>query len=273
MIIEARDDVITLSGRLETNLWLSIQAAAQMLLWGNPNGILIDAKDIAECSTEGAKTFLDAIEYIERHKARIVICQASDSIMRVLKSTPGVRSQISITNTIEEGRKSLEVATTERAKENIRKKSKSPQAIVLAPILPGLSNIKYLLALSHILGEEKPAERGVRAEERPIINLSYILAVPRSVALSAPMPDEESEAKALFEEAEKLAPKFGINVNLGITRAREAGEEIAELAKRIEATKIVIVLPDGFERTALIRLFEKAPCEVILSGEFQKSEN
>jgi nucleotide-binding universal stress UspA family protein len=248
MIIEARDDVVTLSGRLETNLWLSIQAAAQMLLWGHPNGILINAKDITDCTQEGAKTFLDAIEYIERHKARIVICDASDSIMHVLKATPGVRSQISITSSIEEGRRSLEVATMERSKENVRKKaSKSAQ--------------------SHILGGERLTEHSARPEDRPRVNLSYILTMPRSVPLNAPMPEEESEAKRLFEEAEKLAPKYGINLEVSVSRARDAGDEIADLAKQIGAAKIVLVLPKDLDNAVLWRVFEKAPCEVIVSNE------
>jgi anti-anti-sigma regulatory factor len=268
MIIEARDDVVTLSGRLETNLWLSIQAAAQMLLWGHPNGILINAKDITDCTQEGAKTFLDAIEYIERHKARIVICDASDSIMHVLKATPGVRSQISITSSIEEGRRSLEVATMERSKENVRKKaSKSAQSIVLAPLLPGIHNIKYALALSHILGGERLTEHSARPEDRPRVNLSYILTMPRSVPLNAPMPEEESEAKRLFEEAEKLAPKYGINLEVSVSRARDAGDEIADLAKQIGAAKIVLVLPKDLDNAVLWRVFEKAPCEVIVSNE------
>src|SRR5579862_2793790 len=90
MIIEARDDVLTLSGSLDKNLWPSIESAAWLLLRMHPGGILIDASGLTNITSEGAKTFLDAMAYIERYKARIVLCQVPDSALEVIKNVPGL---------------------------------------------------------------------------------------------------------------------------------------------------------------------------------------
>jgi anti-anti-sigma regulatory factor len=112
MIIEARNDVVALEGSLDKNLWPTIQAAANLLLRQHTQGIIIDGSALTGCSPEGAKTFRDAMDYIERYRARIVVAQLPDPVMEILQGVPGVRSRLPISATIEEARASLHLART-----------------------------------------------------------------------------------------------------------------------------------------------------------------
>jgi hypothetical protein len=70
MIIETRGDVVRLSGSLTKNQWLTIRAAAGMLLRDHPQGIIVDCGQLDEITEEGAKTFLEAMRDIEAAQAR-----------------------------------------------------------------------------------------------------------------------------------------------------------------------------------------------------------
>jgi len=265
MIIEARDDVVTLSGRLETNLWLSIQDAAQMLLWGHPNGILIDASEITKCTPEGAITFLDAIDYIQRHRARIVLCKVPESIMQVIRTVPELRSQIASATSLDEARHSLELAAKQRTKER-RKKADDGSASILVPVFPGTENIRCMLALAHIIGSESPLMHPGGAEEKAKVLLTYIMTVPRSASLNSPMPEQEEEAKSMIDEAQTLADKFGLNLAVSVTRTRDLGEEIVRIAAEAKVEKILLAMPDDNDHAHLEVILDKAPCEVLLTS-------
>ena len=110
MIIEAREDVVKLEGRLDKNLWPTIQAAANLLLRHHLEGIIVDGGALTGCSPEGAKTFRDAMDYIERYRARIVVCALPENVMGCIRATPGVRSRLPVTETLEEARASLKLS-------------------------------------------------------------------------------------------------------------------------------------------------------------------
>src|ERR1700709_2224051 len=97
MIIEAREDVVKLEGNLDKNLWPTIQAAANLLLRHHPQGIIVDGSELANCSPEGAKTSRDAMDYIGRYRARIVVCGLPECVMDVIRAVPGVRSRLPVT--------------------------------------------------------------------------------------------------------------------------------------------------------------------------------
>jgi anti-anti-sigma regulatory factor len=269
MIIDARDDVVTLSGRLEKNLWLSIQAAAHLLLRQHPNGILIDAREISYCSPEGARTFLDGLEYIERHKARIVLCQVPESVLAVLRTVPGVRSQVPIAQTCAEARASLELAHHARVQERQKRgnvAAGSPDT-VLVPVIQGITTVKDVIGIAHVLGFE--GANG-KPEIRPRVQLTYVIVVPRSIALNAPIEEEEAEARAVLEEAEAFAAKYNIDLATEVARTRDAAEEIVELATKSKAAKMVLAIPpastsdESEVRTIVSAVLHKSPCEVII---------
>src|SRR5437868_14974282 len=101
MIIETKDDVVRLSGSLTKNQWLTIKAAANLLLHDHPQGIIIDCAHLENISEDGAKTFLEAMRDIEAAKARIVVANLPQSLLSICRMVPGVRSQLPIADSVE----------------------------------------------------------------------------------------------------------------------------------------------------------------------------
>src|SRR5215470_1559686 len=110
MIVTSSDDVVRLSGALVKNQWLTIKAAANLLLQSHPQGIIIDCGELTHVSEDGAKTFLDAIKDIQAAGARMVVCNLPPEVLQVIRSVPGVRSQLPIANSVDEARASLRLS-------------------------------------------------------------------------------------------------------------------------------------------------------------------
>ncbi len=285
MIIDARDDVVTLSGCLDTNVWPAIQAPANLLLRQHPAGILIDASDLEMCSVEGVKTFLDAIGYIERYRARIVLCHVPDIVADVIKTVPGARSQVAIAPDLNSGRASLELAQRQREKNRIKWVANADHRQILVPLIPSMSTTREALGLSKVLAgslnteiENDGKEIGKPKKSSALIHLAFFIEVPRSMPLSAPFAEEEDHARRLLTEAESLAAKIGIRVQTHIIRARNTAEEIIEQASALNINTIVLSLPAASEEDRapiheLVRhVLEHARCEVMLKRIAANSE-
>ena len=259
MIIEARDDVVKLEGGLDKNLWPTIQAAANLLLRQNLRGIIVDAGELTGCSPEGAKTFRDAMDYIERYKARIVVCRVPPAVMDVVKTVPGVRSRLPIAATLEEARASLSLARSTAAPPG----PAGARAIqsILVPLLRGDGSDAISLACLLAKGNRDKAR----------LHLAYVLEVPRHLPLTAPLPEEEAAAARALETAEKAIRREGLTVTPHVRRARDAGEDIVLHAEELAVGLIVLAyLPvedpaDDLMRRAVRTVFERAPCEVVLN--------
>lgn len=278
MIIEARDDILTLSGSLDKNLWPSIESAAGLLLRLHPQGILIDASGLTNITGEGAKTFLDAMAYIERYRARIVLCRVPEGALEVIRNIPGVRSQVPISATCDEARTSLELAAAARASaRRTGRRAASTDGTprnVLVALLQGSGSAREAVALASQLGATGVADddadgRG-RTLIRPQITVSYILEVPRVMPLTAPSPEEEEAARKMLNEAEEALTAIGITAQTDVARTRDAEDEIVEQAARRKADLIVITLPEGADPAdstvdeLVASLLSRAPCEVVL---------
>ena len=109
MIIETRGDVVYLSGSLHKNQWMSIRAAANLLLHDHPQGIIVDCAGLENISEDGARTFLEAMRDIESARARILVASLPQKVLTVIKTVPGVRSQLPIAASVEAARASLKV--------------------------------------------------------------------------------------------------------------------------------------------------------------------
>ena len=163
MIIEAREDTITLRGSLKSNIWAAIQAAAALLLENHPTGIIIDCSLLTHISPKGAETFADAFKYIQEHDARIVLAGLSKEMIEIGKEVPGVRSQISMAATVEEARASikLEEIVPERGRAKI------------AAVVPMLGNWRRAVYIADKLA------RGENSE----VHLVDLIKVPRSLPI------------------------------------------------------------------------------------------
>jgi anti-anti-sigma regulatory factor len=274
MIIDARDDVITLSGCLDHNVWPAIQAPANLLLRQHPSGILIDASDIEMCSPEGVKTFIDAVSYIQRYRARIVLCNVPGIVDDVIKSVPGARSQVATAPDREAGRASLALAQTQRVQNRTKWIAGNSDRPILVPLIPAMQSTREAIGIARILA----ATLGCDTEKADLkvdkssatIHLAYFIEVPRSMPLSSPFPEVEEHAKLLLNEAESFAAKTGARVRTHIIRARNTAEDIVHQASTLNANTIVLSLPATDEdnessvRTIVRQVLENAKCEVML---------
>jgi len=260
MIIEAREDIVKLEGNLDKNLWPTIQAAANLLLRHHPQGIIVDGSELTGCSPEGAKTFRDAMDYIERYRARIVVSALPEGVMEVIRAVPGVRSRLPVAATIEEARASLKLSGPGGSRAVAG--GSAPQNILVPLLRP--DNPQVASALACRLAKADPTHKSR-------LHLAYVLEVPRHLPLAAPLPEEEGEAARTLETAVSAARGEGVTAEPQVTRARDAGEEIVHQAEVLGASLIVLTyLPSGDPSDTLMErvtrtVLDRAPCEVVLN--------
>jgi nucleotide-binding universal stress UspA family protein len=258
LIIEARGDVVKLEGALEKNYWPTVQAAVNLLLRQHPEGILLDGSELASVSPEGAKTFTEAMNYIERYRARIVVCSLSETAMAAVRAVPGLRSRLPVASSMEAARASLALFRPGTVPETGRRRT--------------LQNI-----LVPLLGTDDPATAATLAcrlakpdGDAAHLHLAYILEVPRHLPLTAPLPEEEAQAGLILDAAEKWVRKQNLTPIPHVRRARDAGEEIVHQAEQLGANMIVLAyaptgVPDDPMLRTLRTLLDRAPCEVVLN--------
>jgi anti-anti-sigma regulatory factor len=277
MIIDARDDVVTLSGCLEHNVWPAIQAPANLLLRQHPTGILIDASELEMCSKEGVKTFVDAINSIERYRARIVFCNVPEIVAEVIRAVPEARSQVAIAPDRDSARASLILAQRQRESNRQMWVSDVEHRQILVPLVKEMVSTREALGLANVLAgtpetnEEAASNDSVKTiKTSSLIHLGFFIEVPRSMPLSAPFAEEEDHARRLLTEAEALAAKLGLRARTHIIRARNTAEEIIEQAAMLNINTIVLSLPPASEeerapiRDLVRHLLMHARCEVMI---------
>ena len=264
MIIEAREDVVRLEGELDKNLWPTIQAAANLLLRQHVEGIIVDGSGLTGCSAEGAKTFRDAMDYIGRYRARIVVCALPENVMEVIRAVPGVRSRLPVTATLEEARASLRLCAPGGSRATAG--ARAPQNILVPLLRPDHTEASSTLACRLAKAASKAA-----GSQKSRLRLAYILEVPRHLPLTAPLPEEEALASQALAAASAAARCEGVTAEPVVTRTRDAGEEIVAQAVALEASLIVLAyLPSDDPGDTLMQrvsrtVFDRSPCEVILN--------
>jgi len=120
------------------------------------------------------------------------------------------------------------------------------------------------------------SDRGVElacrlgAEQRADVHLVYVIEVPRTLPLGAPLPQAEAQAQAALDRAAQIVRMRDLNPVLHTERAREAAEGIIRAARDFDADVIVLGMrPDVGPSEALLgrttdALLRRAPCEVIV---------
>lgn len=259
MIIETAEDVVRLSGSLHKNQWLTIKAAANLLLNDHPKGIIVDCGSLTEISEDGAKTFLEAMRDIEAAHTRIVVVHLPEKVMSVLKTVPGVRSQLPIADSIEEARASLRMH--KNAVQKGANDSSKRTGLILVPLVAGL-DLTYGATLAGRLA------RGTRTEVR----LVYFLEVTRTLPLNSPLLEAEQSAQDSLAVAMQLAGQVNAGATEHVERVRDAAEGIIAVLRSTGAESVVLgatdepLGADGHERFHHLvdTLLHRAPCEVIV---------
>ncbi|HZT42181.1 MAG TPA: STAS domain-containing protein [Chthonomonadaceae bacterium] len=261
MIIETRDDVVRLSGSLHKNQWLTIKAAAAMALQQHPEGIIVDCSRLEDISEDGAKTFLEAMRDIEAARSRIIVASLPQQIMNVLKTVPGVRSQLPIAESVESARESLRRMTQRTPTPTTGPEAGKRKSLILVPLLADL-DLSYGADLAG-----RVARPG-----RHEIQLVYFLEVARTLPLNAPLVEEERAAQEALSRALQLARPYNLPVSEHIEHVREAGDGILAAIRSYPADIVVLgatsepLIGDDYDQFQRLidMLLSRAPCEVLI---------
>jgi nucleotide-binding universal stress UspA family protein len=256
MIINSKDDVLSLSGSLHKNQWMTIKAAANLLLQEHPQGIIIDCSELEDISEGGARTFLDALHDIEAAHARIIVANLPERVFTFCKTIPGVRSQLPIANSVEEARKSLLMTSKTAAASNGKH-----GALLLVPLLAEF-DLTYGAELAGRLARAGHSE----------VRLIYFLEVARNLPLNAPLLEEEQAAQETLAKAHQRIKPNGMPVSEHLEKVREAADGILTAIKAHHAEMVILgasqkpVDGDGSEQfqSLVETLIKRAPCEVVV---------
>ncbi len=255
MIVTTFADTVGLSGALVKNQWLTIKAAASLLLREHPEGIVIDCGELTNVSEDGSKTFLEAVKDIQAGGSRIVVCNLPRQVLELIKTVPGVRSQLPIASSVEEARASFKLTLSAPPTDSDRPAAENG---VVVPLMDGLDPVHAVrIAARAAFGTNSP------------IHLVYLLEVGRSVALGTPMPEREAAANAMLDAATVAARELGVAVSAHVERVRDAQEGALAAIKNYKAGYAVLcvtpaaALEDRWSEFASI-LLHKAQCDVLI---------
>ncbi|MBM3493429.1 MAG: STAS domain-containing protein [Armatimonadetes bacterium] len=251
MIVYTSDDTLKLSGALVRNQWLTIKAAAMVLLKEHPEGILIDGGELETVTEDGARTFLDAVKDIQSAGARIVVCNLPEAVLTVLKAVPGVRSQIALSMSVAEARDSLRSAGS--------CSDEVPDGAILVPLMDGIDTATAL----------RLAATASRERALPVGIVTFVV-IPRQLPLGAPQPEEEAEAQRVAAEGAAVARRMGLPCAVHLERVRDRGDGLLAALTQHKARMVVVALKtpeleDDARLQLTDMLLRKAPCDVLIA--------
>ena len=253
MIIEARKEILSLAGALTENHWLTLKAAANLLLKRFPQGIIIEGSSIIHCTPEGVETFKDAFAYIHKQGSRIVFCQLPAEVQNIIQEIPEARSQFAITNSIEEARTSLGLDTLKFEKSSLDRYK------ILIPVFKGIDTKKSIQICSKMA-----------REERAQVYLLYLLEIPLTKPMDTPLPHIENAAKEILEICQKRIQREGFKSSSEIKRVRNISDGIIQATNLLEADIMILSInkQQGLSwdplSSPLFKLLQSSPCEVIM---------
>jgi anti-anti-sigma regulatory factor len=262
VIAEAKDDVLVLSGSLTENFWETIRTAATLMLKRHPQGIVIDCSLIDEVTEAGSKTFIDALKYIESRNARIIVANVPPHVKDKLQQVLNVRSRLPFADSMEAARASLNLSDADLP--NISRTAD----IVLFPV--GISwGDQY--AASTRSAQQKALILSARFAQqlKAELHLVYFMEIPRALPVGTPLPGQEAEAIAIFEEAERLFKKQNIPIFRHIERVRDWPEALVKMVEEMKVETLVLSLPPAAPspneaQERILKILRKVRCEVIL---------
>ncbi|MFM9874012.1 MAG: STAS domain-containing protein [Fimbriimonadaceae bacterium] len=239
MIVEASEDVITLSGTLNHPFWESVQTAIALTLNRHPSGVIVDCANITSITEDGAKTFQYAIDYVLGQNARIIFARVPDNVKTILQQTPHVKSQLATAPSVQEARTSLDLLLKDGDGKKKRTSEEVRSRHILAVISPNECDDHFVRQLEQLVSSA-PA------------HLVFLLPieVPRELPLHAPVPEEEAR---LVTYGEKVKSAFAKGQNLAeirLERTRDIPTLIAEVSEEINAEQVIIAIPSSATENA-----------------------
>jgi len=233
MIVESYEDTILLSGELTSDFWETIHTAISLTLKRHPTGVVIDCSGITKCTPQGAETFRRAMEFIEKHDARIIVAAVPPHVLEVLRAVPDVRSQLPVADTVEDARRSLDLLVSDEATQRKKKANGKVVKKVLLVCLTGEASDQYLLDVAIEIAEPMEAK----------VCLVYPVVVPRDLPVQAPMlQHEEVGAKVLGDAAKKLQ-NAQIQHEVRLERGRDVAGAIHGVLQDVAASQVLVALP------------------------------
>ncbi len=244
MIVEASEDVITLSGSLNNPFWESVQTAIALTLNRHPSGVIVDCANISSITEDGARTFQLAIDYVLGQNARIIFASVPDPVMAVLQLTPHVKSQLATAPSVQEARTSLDLLL-KGGEEKKKRGEGSRSHQILAVISPNECDDHFLRQLEQLVSTA-PAH----------IVFLLPIEVPRELPLHAPVPEEEARL-VTYGAKVKAAFAKGHNTEIRLERTRDIPTLIADVSEEIKAEQVIIAIPSSIkENKESGKLFE-----------------
>jgi anti-anti-sigma regulatory factor len=250
MIVEARRDAIILRGSLTDNEWPTIQAAARLLMEEHGKGIIIDCSQLSEVTEAGAKTFLDAIRYIQKHDARIVVAGLPESAMQVIRSLRAVASQLPVAPSVDAARASLGLEDLTMAAGNARLKD-------IAVLLVG--NWERAIEIACSIADRRRDE----------IHLVDLVKVPRTMPLASPLPEAEALARRKLDDAERSVRSCKVTTVRHAERVRTVAEGMQRVLHLLKPQVLIVSIGHVDEEVAdlanqvMPALLSDPPCEII----------
>jgi anti-anti-sigma regulatory factor len=251
VIVESVEDVVYISGDLTQDHWNTIRTATALVLKRHPAGVIVDLSQVDRFTAEGAETFLHLLQYVGSGQARVILANAPEHVKQVLSKVPGVRSQLPITTSISEARESLDLLPEpEKLK------------VVVNPVL---------VALSGDPADENAIEMavGIARQRSTSVCAAYVIEVPHALALTSPLPEREAAAKKALQRAEDTCKRLGVATRCSADRVRDAYIGLADVAEKMGAQLIFVVLRSGNGDMAevgqkLEELFRRTTREVVV---------
>lgn len=234
MIVEASEEVITLSGVLNQPFWESVQTAIALALRRHPSGVIIDCSKITSITEEGAYTFQYAIDYVlGQDGARIIFAAIPSDVMEVLRATPHVKSQLATAPTVEQARASLDLINQIPNEKKLKRTSEEVRSRhILAVVSPSECHDHFLHQLDQL----------VSTAPSHIVFLLPVV-VPRELPLHAPVPEEETRLCMYGDKVRDAFEKGNNLTEIRLERTRDIPSLVAEIAEEINAEQIVVAVP------------------------------
>lgn len=273
MIVEIRDEVVLLSGSLQRNQWRTLESAVRVRLRHHPNGIVLDLGGLTDLNAEGAETFRDALSHFKAQNKRIVVARVPADVMKSLRQSRDLVSQLPVATTIEEARSSLGLSMPTAMAEG-----RAASATILVGLLgsdadPHAVAVAVRLAQGAATAKSEAAHgksEGTGSSSAPSarVILVHALQVPRDRPLMASLGEEEEAATAALTRLHASVRAARVETVSRIERTRDRAARLLAVAAEVKAGTIVLALgPEASEELAQLAdtVLARAACEVIVN--------